>query len=107
MPPFIVFPSYESELNRRFFLFFLVPSRRILFVEKGDIFGHWNCEWEYTWEQIKPAVTCSEGVKVLLKEPKKKGMFQQKESGKIINIPDRQIAEWLCQQISRAMTKNA
>lgn len=67
--------------------------RRILFVEKGDIFGHWNCEWEYTWDQIRPPQTCSEGVKILLKEPKKKGLFHAKENGKIINLPSTQVAE--------------
>lgn len=68
-------------------------NRRVLFVEKGDIFGHWNCEWEYTWEQIRPPVVCPEGVKLLLKEAKRKGLFQAKENGKIINVPSPQIAE--------------
>ncbi|XP_028969113.1 vacuolar protein sorting-associated protein 13 [Galendromus occidentalis] len=86
--------------------FVIITSHRILFVEKGDIFGHWKCEWEYMWEQIRPPMACSEGVKVLLKEPKRKNMFQQRENGKIISIPDRQMAEWLCQQINRAMKKN-
>ncbi|XP_022649179.1 vacuolar protein sorting-associated protein 13-like isoform X3 [Varroa destructor] len=87
--------------------FVILTNQRVLFVEKGDIFGHWNCEWEYTWDQIRPPVSCNEGVKLLLKEPKRKGLFQAKENGKIINLPNVQIIEWLCEQITRAMSKNA
>ncbi|OQR79458.1 vacuolar protein sorting-associated protein 13A-like [Tropilaelaps mercedesae] len=87
--------------------FVILTSQRILFVEKGDIFGHWNCEWEYSWDQIRPPVTCTEGVKILLKEAKRKGLFHAKENGKVINLPSTQIAEWLCEQVIRAMNKNA
>lgn len=84
----------------------LVTNRRLMFVLKGDVFGQWNTEWTYSWDEVKepPSVT-SQGIKILLKEPKKKALFGSKETGKIIHIKDVEVAKFITQKIEDAMKK--
>ena len=42
--------------------------RRVVFASKGEIFGHWDCDWAYIWDELKEAPTLtSKGVQFLLK----------------------------------------
>ena len=42
--------------------------RRVIFVTKGQIFGQWDCEWRYTWAELKEVPTATnKGVQILLK----------------------------------------
>ena len=42
--------------------------RRALFIGRGDVFGQWNCNWEYTWEKLKePPQLTPKGIQILLK----------------------------------------
>ena len=38
-------------------------------ISKGEIFGQWNCEWNYTWDELKEAPTevPNKGLQILLK----------------------------------------
>ncbi|KAL1431458.1 hypothetical protein MTO96_014190 [Rhipicephalus appendiculatus] len=84
----------------------LVTNRRVMFVLKGDVFGQWNAEWTYSWEEVKePPTVTSQGIKILLKEPKKKALFGSKETGKIIHIKDMEVAKFIAQKIADAMKK--
>ncbi|XP_054926779.1 intermembrane lipid transfer protein Vps13 isoform X4 [Dermacentor andersoni] len=84
----------------------LVTNRRVMFVLKGDVFGQWNAEWTYSWEEVKePPTVSSQGIKILLKEPKKKALFGSKETGKIIHIKDMDVAKFIAQRIEEAMKK--
>lgn len=84
----------------------LVTNRRVMFVLKGDVFGQWNAEWTYSWEEVKePPTVTSQGIKILLKEPKKKALFGSKETGKIIHIKDMEVAKFIAQKIEDAMKK--
>ena len=49
-------------------MMFWFAFSRVLFATKGEIFGHWNCEWQYQWADLKepPSVT-TKGVQILLK----------------------------------------
>ena len=39
-----------------------------MFVNKGELFGHWDCEWQYPWEELlEPPRYTSKGIQVLLK----------------------------------------
>ncbi|KAL3213467.1 hypothetical protein MRX96_035359 [Rhipicephalus microplus] len=84
----------------------LVTNRRVMFVLKGDVFGQWNAEWTYSWEEVKePPTVTSQGIKILLKEPKKKALFGSKETGKIVHIKDMEVAKFIAQKIEDAMKK--
>lgn len=84
----------------------LVTNRRLMFVLKGDVFGQWNAEWTYSWDEVKePPTVTSQGIKILLKEPKKKALFGSKETGKIIHIKDMDVAKFIAQKIEDAMKK--
>ena len=40
----------------------------MLFIGRGDVLGQWQCEWNYTWEQLKePPVLTPKGIQILLK----------------------------------------
>ena len=42
--------------------------RRVLFGTKGEIFGHWNCEWQYVWGDLREAPTLTtKGIQIILK----------------------------------------
>ncbi|WAR29705.1 VPS13-like protein, partial [Mya arenaria] len=58
------------------------------------IFGSWNCEFTYTWTEIKekPRVS-AKGLEIILKEKEKKGFFGSTSSKKDIHIADKKIAE--------------
>lgn len=84
----------------------LVTNRRVMFVLRGDVFGQWNTEWSYSWDEVKePPTVTSQGIKILLKEPKKKALFGSKETGKIIHIRDPEVARFIALKIEDAMKK--
>lgn len=84
----------------------LVTNRRLMFITRGDVFGQWNTEWTYSWDEVKAPPTLTEkGIKILLKEPKKKAFFGAKETGKLIHIKDLAQAKHLAQKIEEAMKK--
>ncbi|CAN7983358.1 unnamed protein product [Ixodes hexagonus] len=84
----------------------LVTNRRLMFIMRGDVFGQWNTEWSYSWDEVKePPTLTDKGIKILLKEPKKKALFGTKETGKIIHIKDPAQAKHLAQKIEEAMKK--
>ena len=37
-------------------------------MSKGELFGHWDCDWQYTWLELRqtPAMT-PKGIQILLK----------------------------------------
>ncbi|XP_052785478.1 intermembrane lipid transfer protein VPS13A-like [Mya arenaria] len=79
----------------------LVTNKRVLFASRGEIFGSWNCEFTYTWTEIKekPRVS-AKGLEIILKEKEKKGFFGSTSSKKDIHIADKKIAEWMVGKIS-------
>ena len=48
--------------------FVCVINRRVMFIGRGEVFGQWNCNWDYTWQQLKetPLLT-PKGIQILLK----------------------------------------
>uniref|UniRef100_K1QCU7 Vacuolar protein sorting-associated protein 13C n=1 Tax=Magallana gigas TaxID=29159 RepID=K1QCU7_MAGGI len=82
-------------------------GKRVIYANKGDIFGHWDAEWSHTWSDLKEKPKRSaKGVEFLLKDDKKKKFpFSLGGSAKKIevHIPDPKRAEWLVGKISEAM----
>ena len=46
--------------------------RQLIFTGKGDVFGHWDVEWNYSWD--------------LLKEPPAYGPFTGPQMKELLNI---------------------
>lgn len=43
--------------------------RRIIMVNKGEIFGQWDCEWSYAWDELKePPSLTDKGFKLMLRK---------------------------------------
>ncbi|XP_054711435.1 intermembrane lipid transfer protein Vps13-like [Uloborus diversus] len=87
-------------------LFLLVTNNRVMYIEKGEIFGQWNTVWEYRFEEIKepPAVT-DKGLRIMLKEPQKKGIFSKSVAGKLVHIVDPVTCKWIADKITEALRK--
>jgi vacuolar protein sorting-associated protein 13A/C len=75
----------------------MVTDKRIIFISKGDVFGHWDCDWDYSWDQLKEApILTPKGIQILLKEKQKK-LIGSSTLGKMISVldKDRKYAELL------------
>lgn len=65
-------------------------------VSKNDLFGNMEVDWSYTWPELDgPPVSATDGLKVKLKEPKKKtlGIFGKSSGGKIVHFVDEQLGK--------------
>ena len=42
--------------------------RRVIFIGRGDVFGQWVSNWDYSWEQLKePPSLTPKGIQIMLK----------------------------------------
>jgi vacuolar protein sorting-associated protein 13A/C len=84
----------------------MVTDKRVIFIVKGDVFGHWDCEWEYIWDLLKePPLMTPKGIQILLKEKQKK-LIGSSTIGKMVTVmdKDRKYAELLVSKMRIAMT---
>lgn len=87
-------------------LFLLVTNNRVMYIEKGDIFGSWNTVWEYRYEDIKePPEVTEKGLKIMLAAPQKRGLFSKSVAGKMVYITDITLCQWVAEKITEAMKK--
>ncbi|XP_067654011.1 intermembrane lipid transfer protein VPS13A-like isoform X3 [Haliotis asinina] len=87
-------------------LVFLVLDKRILLAKRGEIFGSWDCEWTYTWPELKegPKKT-ARGIDIILKEKEKKKFFGSSSSKKEVPIADPATVERIITKIEEAMAR--
>ncbi|XP_064596162.1 intermembrane lipid transfer protein VPS13C-like isoform X2 [Liolophura sinensis] len=85
----------------------VVTDKRIVFASKGELLGQWNCEFTYTWVDLKePPRVISKGIEVVLKDKeKKKFLFGGSSSKKEIHITDKKTAEWIVEKIHEQMER--
>lgn len=68
-----VFDTEDKVVNQIKQLFLVLKTlysifRRVIYANKGDIFGHWDAEWSHTWSDLKEKPKRSaKGVEFLLK----------------------------------------
>ncbi|GBM38371.1 Vacuolar protein sorting-associated protein 13 [Araneus ventricosus] len=87
-------------------LFLLVTNNRVMYIEKGEIFGQWNTVWEYRFEELKEPPTATEkGLRLMLLTPHRKGMFSKSVAGKLVHITDIEVCKWIADKITHAMRK--
>lgn len=79
----------------------LLTDKRLAFVTHSDIFGGWQVDWSYTWQELKqPPSVVPKGVAIPLSDKKKKlNFFATSDSGKIILISDPGKREEICARI--------
>ncbi|XP_025082324.1 vacuolar protein sorting-associated protein 13C-like [Pomacea canaliculata] len=86
---------------------FLLTDKRIIMAKLGEIFGSWDCEWSYTWAELKePPKRIPKGIEIILKEKEKKKFFSGGASKKEVTITDPIIVEWILLRIEEQMTRN-
>nr|XP_022907872.1 vacuolar protein sorting-associated protein 13-like [Onthophagus taurus] len=76
----------------------MLTDQRLLYIKHNDIFGIWQAEWSYTWDEISmPPKVVPKGVLVMSSDQKKKKkLFSRADLGKTIVIPDANFAEFIC-----------
>jgi vacuolar protein sorting-associated protein 13A/C len=78
----------------------LVTDHRILYVVKSDLFGGWQSEWIYKWEEIASMRVVDRGLEITLEAPKQKSSFSKMFSSsdklkKVLLINNRKRCEKL------------
>ncbi|XP_051160676.1 intermembrane lipid transfer protein Vps13 isoform X3 [Leptopilina boulardi] len=88
----------------------LLTDKRILYLERNDIFGGWKVDWSYTWQEISELTSIAErGVQLCIKDTKKKKLgklFGNGDHIKLLLIPDYQLRQVLCSKIHEQIRQN-
>ncbi|KAK3093140.1 hypothetical protein FSP39_011676 [Pinctada imbricata] len=45
----------------------IVTDKRVIHAHRGEIFGHWDADWTYTWTEIKEVKKHHKGIEIVLK----------------------------------------
>ncbi|XP_028133900.2 intermembrane lipid transfer protein Vps13 isoform X1 [Diabrotica virgifera virgifera] len=82
----------------------LLTDRRVAYLMHNDIFGGWQIEWSYTWEEITaPGKVTPKGVQITTSEKKKK-LFGSSSNTKLVLIVSPQIREEICEKMESLRT---
>ncbi|XP_078667153.1 intermembrane lipid transfer protein VPS13A-like isoform X3 [Branchiostoma floridae x Branchiostoma belcheri] len=89
---------------------FLITNQRVVYCSKGDIFGHWDSDWAYRFDEFRePPSLVEKGIKILAKEGrqlvKKPAFLKSPTAGKIINFTDKKFAQHVLNKLKEAMDK--
>ncbi|KAJ8727553.1 hypothetical protein PYW07_001672 [Mythimna separata] len=82
----------------------MCTDKRILYIEKNNVFGGWQILWTYLWTELPEVPTAvNKGVYVPTAKRKVLGMFPSSGSGKVIFLYDEQQKKYLLAQCQRLM----
>ncbi|CAG9865247.1 unnamed protein product [Phyllotreta striolata] len=82
----------------------MLTNQRIAYITHSDMFGHWQTDWQFTWDEITaPAKVNPKGVLIQFTERKKK-VFSSGEFAKVLLIPNPKVREEICQRIESLRT---
>ncbi|CAL1529957.1 unnamed protein product [Lymnaea stagnalis] len=85
-------------------LVFIITDKRIMLAKRGEIFGSWDTEWMYTYQELKGTPKLSpKGIEILLKEREKKKLFGSNVNKKDLHISDTKIAQAMLSKIVEIM----
>lgn len=72
----------------------LLSDHRVLYCEKCDLFGGWQVDWAYRWDEIHMIRAVEKGIEIMIGEQKKKvlGLFGSNEQQKKL-VPIQQKAK--------------
>ncbi|XP_063824261.1 intermembrane lipid transfer protein Vps13 isoform X2 [Ostrinia nubilalis] len=82
----------------------MCTDKRLLYLEKNNVFGGWQIVWSYLWSEIPDVPTAAnKGVYIPTAKKKVLGMFPSSGSGKLIFLYDEQQKKYLLAQCERLM----
>ncbi|XP_039749833.1 vacuolar protein sorting-associated protein 13 isoform X2 [Pararge aegeria] len=82
----------------------MCTDKRLLYLEKNNVFGGWQIVWTYLWSEIPDVPTAvAKGVYIPTAKRKVLGMFPSSGSGKVIFLYDEQQKKFLLAQCERLM----
>ncbi|XP_045493787.1 vacuolar protein sorting-associated protein 13 [Colias croceus] len=82
----------------------MCTDKRLLYLEKNNVFGGWQIVWTYLWTEIPEVPTAvNKGVYIPTAKRKVLGMFPSSGSGKVIFLYDEQQKKYLLAQCQRLM----
>ncbi|XP_013138688.1 PREDICTED: vacuolar protein sorting-associated protein 13C [Papilio polytes] len=82
----------------------MCTDKRLLYLERNNVFGGWQIVWTYLWSEIPEIPTAvSKGVYIPTAKKKVLGMFSSSGSGKVIFLYDEQQKRYLLAQCERLM----
>ena len=86
----------------------VITDKRVIYANRGEIFGHWDGEWSYTWGEIKDVPKRTQrGIEIILREKeKRKFPFGSSSAKKDVQILDPKTAEYILTKISEAMNRH-
>ncbi|KAL1509353.1 hypothetical protein ABEB36_004107 [Hypothenemus hampei] len=80
----------------------LLTNKRLAYICHNDLFGGWQIDWSYTWQELThPAKVVPKGVVITLSDQKKKKLFGSSDTTKTILIGDPAVKEELCMKIEQ------
>uniref|UniRef100_A0A2C9KC68 Intermembrane lipid transfer protein VPS13-like C-terminal domain-containing protein n=1 Tax=Biomphalaria glabrata TaxID=6526 RepID=A0A2C9KC68_BIOGL len=81
---------------------FIITDKRILLAKRGELFGTWDSEWMFTYQELKgePKIT-NKGLEITLKTEKKK-MFGSNVTKKDLHT-DLKVAQLILSKIQEVM----
>nr|XP_022917731.1 vacuolar protein sorting-associated protein 13-like [Onthophagus taurus] len=76
----------------------MLTNQRLLYSYRNDLFGTWQTNWSYTWDEISmPPKVVPKGVLVMsADQKKKKALYGGADYGRTIIIRDPNFAEKIC-----------
>lgn len=78
----------------------LLTDKRMAYITHNDLFGGWQVDWSYTWQELKqPARVVPKGVSISTADTKKKKLFGSNDTIKTILISNPATKEELCAKI--------
>ncbi|CAH0407407.1 unnamed protein product [Chilo suppressalis] len=82
----------------------MCTDKRLLYLERNNVFGGWQIVWTYLWSEIPEVPTAvNKGVYIPTAKKKVLGMFPSSSSGKVIFLYDEQQKKYLLAQCDRLM----
>ncbi|XP_045765599.1 vacuolar protein sorting-associated protein 13 isoform X2 [Maniola jurtina] len=82
----------------------MCTDKRLLYLEKNNVFGGWQIVWTYLWSEIPEVPTAvAKGVYIPTAKRKVLGMFPSSGSGKVVFLYDEQQKRFLLAQCERLM----
>ncbi|XP_059141648.1 intermembrane lipid transfer protein VPS13A-like [Physella acuta] len=83
---------------------FIITDKRIMLAKRGELFGSWDTEWVFTFQELKAAPKLSaKGIEILLKDKEKKKLFGSNVTKKDLIIADAAAAQIILTKIIETM----
>ncbi|KAI3378739.1 hypothetical protein SNEBB_004675 [Seison nebaliae] len=80
----------------------MVTNRRIMFLNKGSVFGEWTIEWEYDWQELSELPNATIDGIMIIPIVKHKRWLGEISYGKFVPCFNNPAADWICEKAQQA-----